>query len=219
MRKILSPLALALVVLIACSDEKTNPVNNNNNTSTFGGNYYPISIGSSWTYESKVNGISSDYTQTVIGDTNIAGVKYYKVETTGNPNIGLYRKNNDSLVWLDVNGKEFKTLVVGVPHTKWSNRYVESGSGIAYEYEVLDTGLTRTVGNTTYKDVIRVQERYFYVYQGQKDADRDNFMSPEEAMKYGLVDKVLERIPNSILEATTNAAKEKEEEKKKDDNA
>lgn len=36
--------------------------------------------------------------------------------------------------------------------------------------------------------------------QIKSDADRDNYMTAEEAMKYGIVDKVLERIPDSMLE-------------------
>jgi ATP-dependent Clp protease protease subunit len=32
--------------------------------------------------------------------------------------------------------------------------------------------------------------------QIEKDTDRDNFMSAEEARAYGLVDKVLERLPH-----------------------
>jgi ATP-dependent Clp protease protease subunit len=30
----------------------------------------------------------------------------------------------------------------------------------------------------------------------ERDTDRDNFMAPEEAKRYGLIDKVLERLPN-----------------------
>ncbi len=32
--------------------------------------------------------------------------------------------------------------------------------------------------------------------QIEKDTDRDNFMAAEEAMAYGLIDKVLERVPH-----------------------
>src|SRR5262249_44830707 len=35
--------------------------------------------------------------------------------------------------------------------------------------------------------------------QGQKDTDRDNFMPAEEARDYGLIDKVLERMPAEQL--------------------
>jgi ATP-dependent Clp protease protease subunit len=35
------------------------------------------------------------------------------------------------------------------------------------------------------------------VEQIEKDCDRDNFMSSQEAMEYGLVDKVLQRLPNA----------------------
>jgi ATP-dependent Clp protease protease subunit len=35
----------------------------------------------------------------------------------------------------------------------------------------------------------------------EKDTDRDKFMSPEEALNYGLVDKVIERIPMNTVSA------------------
>jgi len=34
----------------------------------------------------------------------------------------------------------------------------------------------------------------------EKDTDRDKFMSPQEAMEYGIVDKVLERLPPALLQ-------------------
>ena len=34
----------------------------------------------------------------------------------------------------------------------------------------------------------------------EKDTDRDKFMSPQEAMEYGIVDKVLERLPPTLLQ-------------------
>ncbi len=34
----------------------------------------------------------------------------------------------------------------------------------------------------------------------EKDTDRDKFMSPQEAMEYGIVDKVLERLPAALLQ-------------------
>lgn len=33
----------------------------------------------------------------------------------------------------------------------------------------------------------------------EQDTDRDNFMSPEEAKSYGLIDNILERLPSSLL--------------------
>jgi ATP-dependent Clp protease protease subunit len=37
----------------------------------------------------------------------------------------------------------------------------------------------------------------------EKDTDRDKFMSPREAMEYGIVDNVLERLPMSLTPRTT----------------
>jgi ATP-dependent Clp protease protease subunit len=37
----------------------------------------------------------------------------------------------------------------------------------------------------------------------EKDTDRDNFMSAQEAKEYGLVDHVLERMPPSLYAVRT----------------
>jgi ATP-dependent Clp protease protease subunit len=37
----------------------------------------------------------------------------------------------------------------------------------------------------------------------ERDTDRDNFMSAEEAKSYGLIDKVLDRLPGPIADAAT----------------
>ena len=33
----------------------------------------------------------------------------------------------------------------------------------------------------------------------EQDTDRDNFMSPEEANAYGLIDNILERLPSPVI--------------------
>jgi ATP-dependent Clp protease protease subunit len=50
------------------------------------------------------------------------------------------------------------------------------------------------------------------IEQVEKDCDRDNFMSPEEAKAYGLVDEVVQsrkQIPN-LVESATSLADKKE---------
>ncbi|MFN0052596.1 MAG: ATP-dependent Clp protease proteolytic subunit [Planctomycetales bacterium] len=37
----------------------------------------------------------------------------------------------------------------------------------------------------------------------QQDTDRDNFMSPEEAKSYGLIDNILERLPSPVVPSPT----------------
>jgi ATP-dependent Clp protease protease subunit len=38
----------------------------------------------------------------------------------------------------------------------------------------------------------------------QQDTDRDNFMSPEEAKSYGLIDNILERLPVNVIPPAPN---------------
>jgi ATP-dependent Clp protease protease subunit len=42
----------------------------------------------------------------------------------------------------------------------------------------------------------------------EKDTDRDKFMSPQEAQEYGIVDKVLERLPAALLQAKSEPSKD-----------
>jgi ATP-dependent Clp protease protease subunit len=66
------------------------------------------------------------------------------------------------------------------------------------------------------KEMLRIREMLYQIiakHTGkdiktiEKDADRDNFMSPEQAKAYGLIDRVMERIPDEILEGTTSQPK------------
>jgi ATP-dependent Clp protease protease subunit len=58
------------------------------------------------------------------------------------------------------------------------------------------------------KEVLRVKQQMNEIllkHTGQtltkieQDTDRDNFMSPEEAKSYGLIDNILERLPSSLM--------------------
>jgi ATP-dependent Clp protease protease subunit len=64
------------------------------------------------------------------------------------------------------------------------------------------------------KEVIRVKQmmnELLLKHTGQtltkieQDTDRDNFMSPEEAKSYGLIDNILERLPSSLMPPTKPA--------------
>jgi ATP-dependent Clp protease protease subunit len=59
-----------------------------------------------------------------------------------------------------------------------------------------------------YKEVMRIKQMMNEVllrHTGQtlskieQDTDRDNFMSPEEARSYGLIDNILERLPGPVI--------------------
>jgi ATP-dependent Clp protease, protease subunit len=65
------------------------------------------------------------------------------------------------------------------------------------------------------KEVIRVKQQMNEIllkHTGQtltkieQDTDRDNFMSPEEAKSYGLIDNILERLPASLMPPPANPA-------------
>jgi ATP-dependent Clp protease protease subunit len=58
------------------------------------------------------------------------------------------------------------------------------------------------------KEVLRIKQMMNEVllkHTGQtltkieQDTDRDNFMSPEEARSYGLIDNILERLPAPVV--------------------
>ena len=58
------------------------------------------------------------------------------------------------------------------------------------------------------KNIVRLPTKDFE--QIKKDADRDYYMTPDEAQKYGIIDNVLEKIPDSI-----NSPKEDKDKKDK----
>lgn len=85
------------------------------------------------------------------------------------------------------------------------------------------------------KEILRMQEQLYKiiaVHSGQdvekiqNDADRDNWMSPQDAMEYGLIDRVLQsrkeigrevpQIPSTSHEDTVKVEKESAPAKKKD---
>jgi ATP-dependent Clp protease protease subunit len=63
------------------------------------------------------------------------------------------------------------------------------------------------------KEMLRIRKMLFEitakhtgkpVEQIQKDAERDYYMSPEEAMEYGIIDKIMERAPEAAKPITEN---------------
>ncbi len=66
------------------------------------------------------------------------------------------------------------------------------------------------------KEVLRIKQQMNEIllkHTGQtltkieQDTDRDNFMSPEEAKSYGLIDNILERLPSSLMPPSKRSAK------------
>lgn len=64
------------------------------------------------------------------------------------------------------------------------------------------------------REIIRMRENLYNIiakHTGKdfetikKDADRDYYMTPEEALNYGIIDKVLEKIPDEQASESSNA--------------
>lgn len=71
------------------------------------------------------------------------------------------------------------------------------------------------------KQILRTRDRLYEIiakHTGKdikkirKDADRDNYMTAEEALEYGIVDKVLERAPESFTKEKEKKDNDKEKE-------
>lgn len=79
--------------------------------------------------------------------------------------------------------------------------------GQSADIEIYTREILRT-RDTLYKIISKHTGKDFE--QIKKDADRDYYMTPDEAQKYGIIDNVLEKIPDSI-----NSPKEDKESKDK----
>ncbi len=79
--------------------------------------------------------------------------------------------------------------------------------GQSADIEIYTREILRT-RDTLYKIISKHTGKDFE--QIKKDADRDYYMTPDEAQKYGIIDNVLEKIPDSI-----NSPKEDKDKKDK----
>lgn len=106
--------------------------------------------------------------------------------------IGMAASMGQILLSAGTKGKRF-----ALPNSRIMMHQPSGGTqGQSSDIEIYTKEMIRTRDNL-YKIIGKHTGRDFE--QIKKDADRDNYMTAQEAMEYGIVDKVLERIPDAMI--------------------
>ncbi len=129
------------------------------------------------------------------GGSVSAGLAIYDTMQFVKPDIsticmGMGASMAQVLLCAGAEGKRF-----ALPHAKIMMHQPMGGTqGQASDIEIYTKEMIRT-RDTLYKIISKHSGKD--VKQIKKDADRDNYMTADEAMEYGLIDKVMERVPDT----------------------
>lgn len=149
-----------LVLLVGCSDSSTDPTPEGNNS----GSYYPLTIGSEWTYSRSVGTQSDEYTMIVSKDTIVKDVKYALIYSPSYPTLkqllrsddtGMYAFSLDSLkeIRIDLFGN------VGSKAVSYRSE-IKNGFNIIYRepFTVIQKGVSKNVNGKTYNNCIVIKK-------------------------------------------------------------
>ncbi len=129
------------------------------------------------------------------GGSVSAGLAIYDTMQFVKPDIsticmGMGASMAQVLLCAGTEGKRF-----ALPHAKIMMHQPMGGTqGQASDIEIYTKEMIRT-RDTLYKIISTHSGKD--VKQIKKDADRDNYMTAEEAVEYGLIDKVMDRVPDT----------------------
>ncbi len=129
------------------------------------------------------------------GGSVSAGLAIYDTMQFVKPDIsticmGMGASMAQVLLCAGAEGKRF-----ALPHAKIMMHQPMGGTqGQASDIEIYTKEMIRT-RDTLYKIISTHSGKD--VKQIKKDADRDNYMTAEEAVEYGLIDKVMDRVPDT----------------------
>ncbi|HYF03096.1 MAG TPA: hypothetical protein VEC36_06960 [Patescibacteria group bacterium] len=187
MKKLLKPAILAGMLLLgSCDDETaTNPTPQN------AVNYFPLTYGSTWTYELTTDGVSSTTKDSITGDTLINGRSYvnilsYTAGTTPYSYTESYRKNGDT-IFIRHENTDLITLI-GRSGSMWRETITADNYENKTTYSVVHSGVTHTVEGTTYSDAIHVKKIQVITTTGVRDTLRSDIYF---AKNVGLIEQVL----------------------------
>lgn len=165
--RILSLLFCIAVALMAtgCSsdDQPTGPSSSSPSES-----FYPTTKGSFWKY--KVNGTT--HTTIVSGDSTVAGQKYAVLVDKDNPAAKSLLREADGNIYMR-NGEYGNNEVLYAKTNaaigeQWSFNIMVNNLNTDYEYRMVAKGITKTVNNVEYKDVIQTHVTLYINFNGQR---------------------------------------------------
>lgn len=154
MKKILAAVLLvAAVGFTGCEEETTSP-----NTPA-GANYFPMTQGSSWTYEVTnifVPGSVDTDTKTIAGDTTVNGKKYFRVNSTDSGTSDFIRRSNDTIFTLSEEGTD-EIMAIERKGATWTKTFTDDEASTTVVFTVVDKGIGHTVSGKSYSDVLHVR--------------------------------------------------------------
>ncbi len=149
-------------------------------------NFFPLTVGSFWDY----NG-DAKYTQTVIGDTNVAGNTYAIVQQSNNDSIYYYRKDGNTIYILQrdtLNIMRDCKYVDPVPGASGGYATLTKGRTTLVTYTNLRQNFTDTVHGMIFPNVLLEHIRYEILFPGTNSlvSEADYYF----ADGVGLIDEV-----------------------------
>jgi ATP-dependent Clp protease protease subunit len=104
--------------------------------------------------------------------------------------VGMAASMGQILLSAGTKGKRY-----ALPHSRIMMHQPSGGTqGQSSDIEIYTKEIMRT-RDTLYNIISKHSGKEFETIK--KDADRDNYMTPEEAMSYGIIDKIMERTPSA----------------------
>ena len=169
MKQNLLLISIIAVFAAGCISSKNDPHPGDGKASA--GNYFPVSSGSSWTYNEELAGKTGTTVQKMTGKTKtINGKNYFEAtsaSTLKGNNTGYFYNSNHTFTILQVIPQENITIEVTVGDDSkaagytWTTKPTADGLVRGYPAQMINTikeaGISRTVNGKTFTDVIHTQ--------------------------------------------------------------
>jgi len=152
MKKIVALAAFTVISAAFTGCEESDPTapGAGNNT------YFPLSNGSSWTYEAESFFGTVEETVTIQGDTTINGRKYIRAVHSGEEGEIEYMRRSNDTVFAYEDGIE-RIRVIERQGASWSESFEEEEVSGTMTYTVKSKGGNRTVLNRQYSNILHVE--------------------------------------------------------------
>lgn len=170
MKKVLAAVLFAAVGagFTGCEDNPSTP--DGGSPSSTDKTYYPLTQGSTWTYETATFLGSGTSTETIKGDTVINGKKYVKiVDAEDAEDIDYARRSNDTLFSLNEDMETETIMAIERVGASWTIQENEDGNTSTSTFTVTEKGVNRSVLNKTYSDVLHIHTVGYMTIEGESD--------------------------------------------------
>lgn len=179
MKRIFSLLSRSAILVFECGKDE-NPVDQGNES----GYYMPLTIGSTWTYESTADGVMKEITHTIYKDTVIKG-KTYVLTSVSNGGMAPRRRSGDTIYTPSATG-ETAVILEGPIGASWGDTTVYDKVSSIWKYTIPEKISSRIVLNKEYKSILRMNQKNYIVENGNvRDSSESNVFF---ARNVGIID-------------------------------